>query len=321
MSELVFSSGVVAIPTFTSTLGAAVAKGQRVKVVDSGNIYVLYRSALGTESFNDIKEKVMTQASEEPLGTTQTDVLIDAKDEWETVDGVLTPKTGEAPNGVGLATSTTTYTYTGQTDFGSAGANISYAANNWSNDLVASGTTFNTTKNTDATTPYAVSESSSQLGLLGWKTLNGVTTDTWASANATPTTEQWITYDFGSAVTLVSARIFGYTVATGPNPKTYKIQGSTDNFVADTNDLLSVVNTKLTAAWTSLQAFTASGSYRYYRFLSIASDDNAAGIGEIDFRESVPATTSNDVEVITGLSSGTFHGIFNFSKWNFKGFS
>ena len=58
--------------------------------------------------------------------------VVVANDEWQMVDGVISPKAGYGENGTSMATAATLFEKSGG-DFASAGSNIQYTSGNWNN--------------------------------------------------------------------------------------------------------------------------------------------------------------------------------------------
>ncbi len=148
-------------------------------------------------------------------------------------------------------------------------------------------------------------------------------TSHWQTANdAKGSAGQWLKYDFGVAVKADMIAIMSGTIEISGSYyaplKTYKIQGSNDNFVSDIQDLVEKVNPNDRSINSSicLHHLTNTGSYRYYRLLSVDdawTKDGSATYGNIGVftlqyysREDVDETVyhvysaANDLIAITG---------------------
>ena len=55
-NKIDYNSGIVSIPSFTSPLGVFIRSGQRVKTVNTGNIYAVLRNVNGSELLSDVVE-------------------------------------------------------------------------------------------------------------------------------------------------------------------------------------------------------------------------------------------------------------------------
>ena len=130
---------------------------------------------------------------------------------------------------------------------------------------------------TSDTTPSGeASASSTYSGAPAYRAFDGTSND-WATAQ-NQTTNQWIKYAFTEPVCIKAVTL---TTHNG-RMNHFKIQGSSDNFVSDINDLYEGT----APSTTSDMAFTISNndSYRYYRcFIIDVHSDAYAGLNELQF--------------------------------------
>ena len=195
------------------------------------------------------------------------------------------------------------------TDFTAIGANVDVTvADEFGNELVVSSTEFNDgNPNTDASTPYSVTDSPANLGAdyAGWKAFDNLD---GTACIITGAGNKRLEIDTGSLQIFVA---FSFRTGAGANdtPVDYKIYASTDTAVWDevysrTGDTIGT-NTN-----SGLLNFTTVGSYRHLRFESskVGSGSNTnLSLVRLSYFTYARATTDNtfDTNLATG-TSGTF---------------
>lgn len=195
-------------------------------------------------------------------------------------------------------------------NFSNAEDNVNQGVNGWGNISINGSTAFNTGNyNTNATTPYSVDSSSNDTvyGGANWKAFNNAfgIADSWAATSGFP---QWIELSTGSSRTFGAYRISGYTGGTSTYaPKDWTLQGWNGS---EWVTLHTVTNsTGHETGWSQLYTVDVLGSYSKHRINITATQGGGVPlIGEIDFRESLPATTTNTFQYrpLTGGASTSF---------------
>jgi hypothetical protein len=186
-------------------------------------------------------------------------------------------------------------------EFQNADINIDADGTSYGNLFIADSTPFNDGNyNTDATTPYTVTDNGNAgASFEGWKLFDGDTGSRWAKSGLPGI----VTIDTSTPRTIVSYRIHNYTAA-GNNPVDWTLEGSPNGSswtVVDT-----VVGHVHGAGWSNLFTVDNPGSYQYYR-INITDDggNNFPTFFELDLREGSFATTLNTIET-EDVASGTF---------------
>ena len=126
---------------------------------------------------------------------------------------------------------------------------------------------------TSDTTPSGVcSASSPSSGHAAYKSFDGDTATNWALSYARSgqqTLNAYCGYDFGTAVTALSARLITANYSgTSVTNLVYKIQGSNNN--SDWEDLASRTISTLTYGTVYNEIFSATATYRYFRYLIVS---------------------------------------------------